>query len=101
MRANHIATYNSYLSTLIAESSKSTPNYLFFPLLMNIYIPSGSHKHCCYRFFLSTHKYVFLLGIHLNMELLVHRVNICSALVDTRKLFSEKIVSIYIPTNSV
>ena len=35
------------------------------------------------------------------MELLIHRVNICPALVDTRKLFSEMIVSIYIPTISV
>lgn len=47
---------------------------------------------------LMDYKHSFLIGIQ--VDLLGHRMCICSALVDILKLFSKEFVPIYIPTKN-
>lgn len=46
------------------------------------------------------HMGVFLFGMYLEIELLGHRVSICSASVDADKRFSKIVVLIHILSNS-
>ena len=48
-----------------------------------------------------THIYEFLLGIYLRVELLQHRVCICSALEDIAKQFPKLILTIHTSPNNI